>query len=85
VFCQQARRRVDRLFHELWSNDDDDNYGAAREVLRGRFRWLEEGILDPSGQGPMVAEQPSGVGDTDEGEARAERAEAETDQQPATA
>src|SRR3954449_1492229 len=55
LFCKQARRRVDRLFHDLWANDDDANYQAAMDVLDGRFRWLEEGIADPSGDGPMIA------------------------------
>jgi alkylation response protein AidB-like acyl-CoA dehydrogenase len=55
LFCKQARRRVDRLFHDLWANDDDDNYKAALDVLDGRFTWLEEGIADPSGDGPMIA------------------------------
>jgi hypothetical protein len=58
LFCSQARRRVDRLFHELWANDDVDNYEAAMGVLDGRYAWLEEGIADPSGDGPVVAAQP---------------------------
>jgi len=58
LFCGQARRRVDRFFHDLWSNDDDANYKAAQRVLEGRYAWLEHGIVDPSGDGPMIAEQP---------------------------
>jgi len=58
LFCRQARRRVDRLFTELWANDDDEGYALARAVLDGRHTWIEEGILDPSGDGPMLAEQP---------------------------
>jgi alkylation response protein AidB-like acyl-CoA dehydrogenase len=54
LFCQQAKRRADRLFHELWSNDDDANYAAAQHVLTGRYSWLEDGIADPSGDGPMM-------------------------------
>ncbi len=61
LFCAQARRRADALFHDLWSNDDDENYAAAQKVLEGRYLWLEEGIIDPSGEGPMIAEQPDGV------------------------
>jgi len=61
LFCAQARRRADSLFHDLWSNDDDENYAAAQKVLEGRYLWLEEGIIDPSGEGPMIAEQPDGV------------------------
>jgi hypothetical protein len=54
LFCKGARRRVDRLFDELWHNDDADNYTAAQAVLSGRYTWAEGGILDPSGDGPML-------------------------------
>jgi hypothetical protein len=54
LFCTGARRRVDRLFHELWHNDDADNYDAAQAVLTGRYTWAEGGILDPAGEGPML-------------------------------
>src|SRR4051794_21243245 len=60
VFCKQARRRVDVLFSELWANDDTDNYALAMRVLDGSHTWLEEGIEDPSGDGPMInTEQPA--------------------------
>ncbi len=54
LFCNQARRRVDQLFHDLWQNDDTANYDAAQKVLEDRYAWLEEGVLDPSGGGPMI-------------------------------
>jgi hypothetical protein len=54
LFCHQARRRADRLFHDLWSNDDDENYAAAQLVLGGRYAWLEDGVADPSGEGLMM-------------------------------
>jgi alkylation response protein AidB-like acyl-CoA dehydrogenase len=57
LFCRGARRRVDRLFRELWANDDARDYAAAQRVLRGDYTWLEEGILDPSGDGPMIPAQ----------------------------
>src|SRR4051794_29160689 len=63
LFCSQARRRADALFHELWANDDVDNYKAAQKVLEGRYSWLEEGVADPSGDGPAVAEAPPEVAD----------------------
>jgi len=63
LFCQQAHRRVDALFAALWANNDDNNYAAAQKVLNGRYEWLEEGIIDPSGSGPLVAEQPDAVQD----------------------
>jgi hypothetical protein len=61
LFCTQSRRRIEGLFHDLWSNDDDHNYKAAQKVLDGRYEWLEQGIIDPSGEGPMIAEQPEEV------------------------
>jgi alkylation response protein AidB-like acyl-CoA dehydrogenase len=48
LFCRQARRRADRLFHELWANDDSEGYAAAQAVLDGRHVWIEEGVPDPS-------------------------------------
>ncbi len=61
VFCRQARRRVEELFTALWANEDDANYELAQRVLDDRYRWLEDGVVDPSGDGPMIAEQPQEV------------------------
>jgi alkylation response protein AidB-like acyl-CoA dehydrogenase len=54
LFCGQARRRADRLFRELWANDDDAQYRIAQQVLAGRYQWFEEDVLDPAGDGPMM-------------------------------
>ena len=54
LFCGQARRRADRLFAELWANDDAAQYEAAQQVLSGRYAWFEEDVLDPAGDGPMM-------------------------------
>ena len=54
LFCAMAKRRAENLFGELFNNDDDARYKAAQNVLDGRYRWLEEGIVDPSGDGPMI-------------------------------
>ena len=54
LFCRQARRRADVLFHALWANDDDENHAAAERLLDGSYLWLEDGIADPSGEGPMI-------------------------------
>jgi alkylation response protein AidB-like acyl-CoA dehydrogenase len=54
LFCRQARRRVDQAFHDLWHNDDDTEYQSAMSLLEGRYTFAEEGILDPSGDGPMI-------------------------------
>jgi hypothetical protein len=63
LFAKQARRRIDVLFSALWANDDDANYKLAQRVLEGRHTWLEEGFLDPSGDGPMIAQQPDSIDD----------------------
>jgi hypothetical protein len=57
LFCMQSRRRIEVLFEALWHNDDDENCNAAQRVLDGRYAWVEEGIVDPSGSGPLIAEQ----------------------------
>ncbi|MBJ7454392.1 MAG: DUF1974 domain-containing protein, partial [Blastococcus sp.] len=54
LFCHQARRRADRLFRELWDNDDSAQYEAAQRVLSGRYEWFEQDVLDPAGDGPMM-------------------------------
>ena len=45
TFCRMSRRRVKGLFAELWSNDDDQRYRTAMDVLKGRDAWLETGVL----------------------------------------
>ncbi|HYB27509.1 MAG TPA: hypothetical protein VEF89_12890 [Solirubrobacteraceae bacterium] len=54
LFCERAQGRAETLFNELCSNRDDANYAAAQEVLAGRYIWLEDGITDPSDDGPMM-------------------------------
>jgi alkylation response protein AidB-like acyl-CoA dehydrogenase len=48
VFCRGSRQRVDLLFHELWRNTDDLNYRAAMRVLEGRYRFAEDGVVEPA-------------------------------------
>ncbi|ACZ84056.1 acyl-CoA dehydrogenase family protein [Streptosporangium roseum] len=55
TFCHQARLRVDALFDRLWDNSDARDVRLARHVLRGRYTFLEEGILDASIDGPWIA------------------------------
>ncbi len=56
AFCEQATLRVQALFDALWTNTDSTDVALTREVLDGRFTWLEDGILDPSeGTGPWIA------------------------------
>jgi alkylation response protein AidB-like acyl-CoA dehydrogenase len=69
LFCNQARRRADALFHALWANDDDQQYKVAQSVLKGRYEFFEHDVLDPAGDGPMIPEHEP---------AAAEELEAET-------
>jgi hypothetical protein len=59
LFCTQARRRAERLFAELFDNDDDPQYGRAQAVLDGRYVFFEHDVIDPAGSGPMIPEHPA--------------------------
>ncbi|MFF7983635.1 acyl-CoA dehydrogenase family protein [Streptomyces sp. NPDC007901] len=60
AFCRQARIRVDELFTRLWSNTDDLDRKVVKGVLGGSFEWLERGVVDPSGEGPWIADATPG-------------------------
>ncbi|GAA2788825.1 acyl-CoA dehydrogenase family protein [Saccharopolyspora taberi] len=60
AFCAQARLRVEDLFRRLWHNTDASDSALAREVLSGEYRWLDEGILDASTEGPWIADATPG-------------------------
>ncbi|MBT2504848.1 acyl-CoA dehydrogenase family protein [Streptomyces sp. ISL-98] len=60
VFCRQSRIRVEELFTRLWTNTDDLDNKVVKGVLSGTYTWLEEGIIDPSGEGPWIAEANPG-------------------------
>lgn len=60
AFCRQARIRVDELFGRLWANTDDLDRKVVREALEGSYAWLEEGVVDPSTDGPWIAEAAPG-------------------------
>src|ERR1700757_1782435 len=61
AFCQQATLRVEALFNALWSNTDGTDAQLAANVLKGRYTWLEEGIIDQSeGTGPWIAHWEAG-------------------------
>lgn len=45
LFCLQARRRLKKLHHDIYFNDDSAAYKLARETLDGSFPWLEDNIL----------------------------------------
>ncbi|MFI9267239.1 acyl-CoA dehydrogenase family protein [Streptomyces werraensis] len=60
AFCRQARLRVEELFGRLWSNTDDLDRKVVKNVLGGSYTWLEDGVIDPSGDGPWIADAAPG-------------------------
>lgn len=60
AFCRQARLRVDELFRRLWHHSDEQDRALAQEVLAGEHRWLEDGALDASSEGPWVQDVTPG-------------------------
>ncbi|GAA4332962.1 acyl-CoA dehydrogenase family protein [Streptomyces venetus] len=60
VFCRQARIRIEELFNRLWANTDDLDRKVVKGVLSGTYEWLEQGVVDPSGDGPWIAEATPG-------------------------
>jgi hypothetical protein len=45
VFCRMAQRKADRLFYELWHNDDPRHTQTAQAIAQGKYTWLENGIV----------------------------------------
>ncbi|MDF6045211.1 acyl-CoA dehydrogenase family protein [Streptomyces sp. JH14] len=60
AFCHQSRVRTEELFTRLWSNTDDLDRRVVDAVLAGSYTWLEEGVVDPSGEGPWIADASPG-------------------------
>ena len=44
LFSRQSRRRIEVLFHQVFTNDDVITYQLAQDVLNGEHRWIEEGL-----------------------------------------
>ncbi|MFC6084437.1 acyl-CoA dehydrogenase family protein [Sphaerisporangium aureirubrum] len=63
TFCHQARLRAESLLARLWENSDARDVRLARHVMEGRYPFVEDGILDPSLDGPWIAAaaEPTGV------------------------
>ena len=66
LFCRGSRRKVKRLFTDLWVNDDARKYRVAMGVLRGKQQWLEtlfegleEGAREAMAQTPPPAKSKS--------------------------
>jgi hypothetical protein len=60
AFCRQARVRVEELFGRLWANTDELDRRVVHGILGGAYTWLEEGIVDPSGDGPWIGDAAPG-------------------------
>ncbi|MEJ2420506.1 MAG: acyl-CoA dehydrogenase family protein [Acidobacteriota bacterium] len=45
LFCRDSRRKVRRLFKDMWHTDDDFKYRIGRETLEGRYAWMEKGAV----------------------------------------
>ncbi|WP_328874148.1 acyl-CoA dehydrogenase family protein [Streptomyces sp. NBC_00287] len=60
AFCRQSRIRIEELFGRLWTNTDDVDRKVAKGVMSGTYEWLEHGIVDPSGDGPWIADATPG-------------------------
>jgi alkylation response protein AidB-like acyl-CoA dehydrogenase len=60
AFCRQARIRVEELFGRLWTNTDDLDRKVVKGVLSGTYAWLEQGVIDPSDDGPWIADATPG-------------------------
>lgn len=43
--CRNSRRRVRRLFHDLWHNDDALKYRQGVRTAKGEHAWFEVGAL----------------------------------------
>ncbi|MEV0265387.1 acyl-CoA dehydrogenase family protein [Streptomyces sp. NPDC050617] len=65
AFCEQARIRTDELFGRLWTNTDDLDRKVVSGVMSGTYAWLESGVVDPSGDGPWIADATPGPARTD--------------------
>ncbi|HEV2146365.1 MAG TPA: acyl-CoA dehydrogenase family protein [Longimicrobiaceae bacterium] len=54
LFCLRSRLRIRTLFSELWTNADDPTYRVAQDVLKGKYRWLEEGAIQAVPDGNLA-------------------------------
>ncbi|MFF4752077.1 acyl-CoA dehydrogenase family protein [Streptomyces sp. NPDC002514] len=60
AFCRQARLRVAHLLDRLADNTDEADRETAAGVLAGHHVWLEDGVPDPSTDGPWIARPEPG-------------------------
>ena len=65
TFCRQSRVRTDELFARLWTNTDGPDRKLGKAVLGGEMGWLEAGVVDPSRDGPWIADATPGPARTE--------------------
>ena len=46
LFCANSRMKIERLFEDLWTNNDAIKNKVAGQVLKYEHKWMEEGIID---------------------------------------
>jgi len=51
LFCRSARRKIRRLFSDLWNNDDLVKYRVGQSVLKGEHVWFEADTMGASPHG----------------------------------
>jgi hypothetical protein len=63
LFCHNARRKIRRLFGELWNNDDVVKYRVGQSVLKGEHVWFETETMGalPHGASPPLHEVAAGA------------------------
>lgn len=63
AFCHQSRLRAQTLLSHLWTNSDTNDVHLSRHILEGRHTYVEDGIIDPSLDGPWIAPttEPTGT------------------------
>ena len=44
-FCKESRLRIKHEFQGVTENNDQHGYRLARQILSGKYEWLEEGIV----------------------------------------
>jgi len=64
LFCHGARRKVRRLFRELWDNDDVLKYRVGQSVQKGEHVWFETETMGALPRGAEAAvREVSAAGD----------------------
>jgi alkylation response protein AidB-like acyl-CoA dehydrogenase len=45
LYCRHARRRVKKLFQDVFDNDDRVTYRVAQDVLQGKHAWMDPDMI----------------------------------------